>query len=61
MQEAYKYEPHAFNRKVLHWPYCSKCGTVMMKNEFSQWVQRVGCNAADHPSYDSQRAKTSPF
>lgn len=24
---------HAFTKKVLHWPYCSRCGLLALKNE----------------------------
>lgn len=62
-KEPYKLEPHNFNCKMRGnaYLYCGKCGAVMMKNGFSQWWQRMGCNAADHPNYQKERAKTSPF
>lgn len=62
-KEPYKMEPHNFNMRLRGsaYIYCGKCGLIMMRNDFSQWFQKMGCNAADHPSYASQRAKTSPF
>lgn len=61
--EQYKFEAHSFTKKVRGSAYmfCSKCGTVMMKNDFSLWWQRMGCNAQDHPNYSNERSKTSPF
>lgn len=57
----YKVEPHSFHKKMLHWQYCSKCGVLRMKNGFSEWAVKMGCNYHEHPSYESQRAQTNPF
>lgn len=61
--EDYQYEPHNFSGRTPGNAYvhCVKCGLIMMKNGFSQWAQKVGCNAKYHPSYATQMAKTSPF
>lgn len=59
--EAYTYEPHNYNGKVGHLPYCLKCGLILMKNDFSRWADKVGCNNKDHPSYASKRGLTNPF
>lgn len=47
--------PHAFTRRVLHWPYCANCGLVKMRNDFSLWAQAQGCNNKDHPRYEAVR------
>jgi hypothetical protein len=61
-QETYKIEPHSFvSWKKISWMYCSKCGLVRLKNPFTAWADSKGCNYKDHPSYESQRAKTTPF
>lgn len=36
---------HSFNKKVLHWSYCSGCGLVLLKNEAT-------LKAASLPCYD---------
>lgn len=59
--EEYKYEAHNYGGKVGHWPCCVKCGLVLMKNDFSRWADKVGCNNKYHPSYASKRALTNPF
>lgn len=57
MAEQYEKEPHSFTLNVGHWPVCIKCGLVMMKNPFSDWAVKMGCNNKDHPSYESVRRK----
>lgn len=59
----FKPEQHNFTKdaKVCHWQYCTKCGILALRNEFSQWAVKVGCNYADHPSYAAQRNRTNPF
>lgn len=63
MNDEYKLEHHNFNMKLrgTAYQYCCKCGLVAMKNDFSQWHQRMGCNAHDHPNYERERVKTSCF
>lgn len=39
--------PHKFNRKVMHWPYCSCCGLVMLKNKATVQAVRAGCRWED--------------
>lgn len=62
-RDEYTNEPNNFSGRTPGNAYvhCTKCGHIMMKHPFSQWTQKVGCNASLHPSYNSQRAKTSPF
>ena len=42
-----KFHPHSFTRKVLHWPYCAKCGLVMLKNRSTEARIRKGCDEPD--------------
>jgi hypothetical protein len=35
--------PHQFNKLVFHWPYCSRCGLVLLKNEATRKAARKKC------------------
>ena len=52
----YTYERHAF---VLLKPascyYCKYCGLVRLKNKFTKWCIRMGCNNEYHPTYMRMR------
>jgi hypothetical protein len=39
--------PHQFNRKVAHWPYCGRCGLMMLKNEVSRKACKAQCQWED--------------
>lgn len=26
-------KPHSFTKRILHWPYCDRCGLVALRNE----------------------------
>ena len=43
----FKRVPHHFNRKVMHWFYCSGCGLVALKNEITQKAMRKPCNSME--------------
>jgi hypothetical protein len=59
MKEVYKFESHSKkHRKNLSWPVCEKCGLIYLKNNFTAWAIKNGCNSNDHPDYEKQRAKT---
>lgn len=34
---------HVFNKKVLHWSYCSGCGLVLLNNEATEKRARMPC------------------
>ncbi len=36
--------PHAFNARILNWPYCTRCGLVKLKNEVSAKAAKQQCN-----------------
>lgn len=56
---AYKMHPHAFvARRRLPWPACKHCGLLRLRNQLTEWVERMGCNAEDHPGY-AARVKAS--
>jgi hypothetical protein len=57
----FKVEPHNFNLKVGAYQYCSKCGLVASKNEFTQWAMRMGCDHKEHSGYQAKRQLTNPF
>lgn len=35
--------PHAMTGKVLHWPYCKRCGLVGLKNDITRAALRREC------------------
>lgn len=53
--EIYKFEPHDFRGRILNWNYCINCGLIALKNDFTQWAIKKGCNNEDHPEYDRYR------
>lgn len=38
---------HQFTKRVFHWPYCSGCGLVLLKNESSQKRATEGCESME--------------
>lgn len=34
---------HTFNRKILNWPYCGRCGLLALKNEATRRAMRQAC------------------
>lgn len=40
-------QPHAMSRKVLHWPYCARCGLVSLRNEATRLALRAACAAEE--------------
>ncbi len=57
--------PHHFVQfgKKTRIPYqqCVLCGLLWLKNPFSEWAVKNGCNNTEHPNYENKRAATSPF
>lgn len=52
----YEYEPHSICKiKGLSWSVCNKCGLVYLRNSFTQWAIRYGCNNEDHKDYERMR------
>jgi hypothetical protein len=35
--------PHQFTRKILHWPYCARCGLMALKNDVSRRAAKQPC------------------
>ncbi len=35
--------PHQMTKRILHWPYCARCGLVALKNEASRQALRREC------------------
>jgi len=56
MSEAYKFEAHHFEkRKRIQWQVCSKCGLIALRNDFTRWAIKKGCNNEDHPEFARRR------
>lgn len=34
---------HEFKKRVAHWPYCSHCGLVLLKNDVSRKAAKAKC------------------
>ena len=47
----FKTTPHQFTKKVFHWPYCSGCGLVLLKNESSQKRSKEPCQSMEDQMY----------
>lgn len=60
-KETYKYEPCSLTKTIAGKPYCSKCGTVYLNNEFSRWSIDKGCLSDIHPSFKAKRKLTNPM
>jgi hypothetical protein len=61
VKEPYSYEPHKWgDLKGIGRAYCQHCGLVRLKNEFSEWAVKMGCNNKDHPQYKAMRKKSGP-
>lgn len=58
-RQPYKLEPHHFtSKRRLAWPVCKGCGILLLKNEFTAWAAKMGCNAHDRPEFTA-RAKNA--
>lgn len=56
--EKYEYDDHApIKIKGIQWVVCRKCGLIYLKNEFTDWCIKKGCNNEDHPDYNHVRLK----
>lgn len=57
-KEPYKMEGHSWTiLKHVGKQYCKNCGLVRLNNPFTVWCIDKGCNNADHPQYQTIRAK----
>jgi hypothetical protein len=45
----------------LPWPVCVYCGLVYLRNPFTAWAIKKGCNNADHPEFPRELAKTAYY
>jgi len=58
-RETYKLENHSFEFKSrIGKSVCTRYGLVYLKNEFTEWSVRMGCNSNLHPSYEQKRKLT---
>lgn len=54
----YSYEKHApVPLKGNPYLYCKYCGLVYLKNDFTKWCIRMGCNNSYHPLFNKMRNK----
>jgi hypothetical protein len=35
--------PHAMTKRILHWPYCARCGLLALNNDESRRAIRRPC------------------
>ena len=59
MKEQYKIETHNFccSLRGTAYSYCIHCGLVNLKNDFTAWGIKQGCNYHEHPYYLKARMK----
>lgn len=58
-REPYKFVGHSFRMvSRIGKSVCTNCGLVCLKNEFTEWSVKMGCNSSDHPSFESKRKLT---
>lgn len=49
-------EPHNWIKiKGIGRDCCNKCGLLLLRNKFTEWCVRMGCDHTDHPQYKYQR------
>jgi hypothetical protein len=57
----FEIEPHHWVKLGrLPWNYCVKCGLVSLKNKFTQWAIKYGCDNESHPQYEQMKRSTRP-
>jgi hypothetical protein len=55
-KESYQMVGHSFHPNARIGKHvCSRCGLVALRNEFTDWSIKMGCNSNDHPSLESTR------
>jgi hypothetical protein len=54
---AFEYEAHGPWITSGGKKWCFSCGHVSLNNTISRWVDSVGCNFRDHPSYKNRLKK----
>ncbi len=55
-EEKYTFENHTpIKYKNFPWLVCKHCGLVYLRNRFSQWAVRMGCNNRYHPNHKKIR------
>lgn len=51
----YTMEPHHWKHvRFMSWQVCAYCGLVALKNDFTRWAMRMGCNYKLHRDYQAQ-------
>lgn len=58
----FQVNPHKFcKRKYVPWLVCQGCGLIALRNPFSEWCVKMGCDYEDHPDFKNKRANVSPL
>ncbi len=53
----WKIEPHQWVKfKGIGRDRCVKCGLLALKNKFSQFCVKMGCDHTEHPQYKYERS-----
>lgn len=39
--------PHAFTRRIRHWPFCARCGLVLLKNRATAAAAKAACETLE--------------
>lgn len=56
--EAYEYDAHKWVKcAMVGRERCVKCGLLALRNTFTQWCIRVGCDNTSHPRYKYERGR----
>ncbi len=59
VRESYKLQEHSFSKRIMGKAYCSRCGLIALRNPFTQWAIRMGCNSSLHPNYKTELKKAT--
>ncbi len=58
VKEPYKYEAHRWgNIKGISYAVCLHCGLVRLRNNFTEWCIKMGCDNRNSPQYKAMRKK----
>lgn len=61
-KEPYKMVAHSFVfSSRMGKSLCSRCGLVLLRNEFTEWSIKMGCLSSEHPQYEQVRKRFSRF
>ena len=56
VSRTYSMEAHSPKKvKVFSWEVCAYCGLVYLRNDFTRFCIKMGCNYKLHREYNNQR------